>query len=371
MDPEADLTSISKMLAGLDFRYQADIVALLTAVDPDHSRICELLVESKNDMEGWKEFTAQLMLHDNEILDLWDRKRNEAANSGTWMHAMIEHLLNGYMVRANPMQGELNAAIRILAQMGSVEVYRTEWCIYAVDEDVAGSIDLVLKKTDADVYYLVDWKRSEKLQDKYNSFGKSMKPPLHEVPDCQGFHYRLQLNIYRWILEKYYEAEVRDMKVICVHPCYLPQGLVDDVPDMQAEVTQLMQSRRDSLMAQNLQRTMEVDEVSVAPDVVSPTDDVPAARASTKVYENRLAQGVVHQGTPGYRKCTHMVRQRRSSRSQPEKRLHIVLKHGGTLQKHWIEAAMMELPNLSTSAQSQVLAWFRYAGPRPLNFPKI
>ena len=95
------------------------------------------------------------------------------------------------------------------------------------------------------------------------------------------------------------------------------------------------------------------------------------AMQCTKVYENRLAEGVVHQATPGYRKCTHMVRQRRSSRSQLEKRLHIVLKHGGTLQKHWIEAAMMELLNLSTSAQPQVLAWFRYAGPRPLNFPKI
>ena len=43
------------------------------------------------------------------------------------MHAMLEDLLNGCMTKANAMQGELDASIRI----GSVEVYRS---IYAVDE---------------------------------------------------------------------------------------------------------------------------------------------------------------------------------------------------------------------------------------------
>ncbi|CAE7836607.1 unnamed protein product [Symbiodinium sp. CCMP2592] len=288
MDPEANLVAISKMLAGLDFRLQADIVALLTEVNPDRSKICELVAESKSDMEEWEEFTAQLMLHDNEILDLWDRRRNEAANSGTWMHAMLERLLNGYMIRANRMQGELNAAICILSQMESVEVYRTEWCIYAVDEDVAGSIDLVLKEKDEDIYYLVDWKRSEKLRDNYNSFGRAMKPPLHEVPDCQGYHYRLQLNIYKWILEKYYGIKVRDMKVICIHPRYLPDGFVDDVPDMQAEVSQLMQSRRDSLLAHNMQHEMELNSVDVGPG--DATDSAPAVRPSQEARQNMEQQ---------------------------------------------------------------------------------
>ena len=71
---------------------------------------------------------------------------------------------------------------------GRCEVYRTEWCIYAPDEDVAGSIDMVLNRRDSAVFYLVDWKRSEKLEDKYNGFGKTMKSPLESVADCQGQH---------------------------------------------------------------------------------------------------------------------------------------------------------------------------------------
>ena len=109
----------------------------------------------------------------------------------------------------------------------------------------------MLRNPVRDMLYLVDWKRSEKLQDKYQGYGKYMRPPLHQLSDCQGEHYRLQLNIYRWILEKYYGVGVAAMKVVCVcvHPRYLPDGFVDEVPDLQDHVTCLMQSRRDELQA--------------------------------------------------------------------------------------------------------------------------
>ena len=67
--------------------------------------------------------------------------------------------------------------------------------------------------------------------------------PLQRTADCQGEHYRLQLNIYKWILEKYYGVKVTGMKVVCVHPRYLPDGSVDEVPDMQDAINVLMQSR--------------------------------------------------------------------------------------------------------------------------------
>ena len=39
------------------------------------------------------------------------------------------------------------------------------------------------------------------------------------------------------------------MKVVCVHPRYLPEGFVDDVPNQQELISVLMQSRRDELAA--------------------------------------------------------------------------------------------------------------------------
>ena len=136
------------------------------------------------------------------------------------------------------------------------------------DEDVAGSIGMVLKQRDSAVFYLVDWKRSEKLQDKYNGFGKTKKSPLESVADCQGQHYRLQLNIYKWILEKYYGVQIHGMKVVCIHPRYLPGGFVDDVPNMQGLVSELMQCRRNEKTAHGPDQDAAVAQESFREDEV-------------------------------------------------------------------------------------------------------
>ncbi|CAE7478378.1 unnamed protein product [Symbiodinium sp. CCMP2592] len=253
VDPSISLPSIAAMLQGMDFKYQADLVHLLRQSDPNISEICRLVALSKEDLNGWDEIVSALAMSDNEIMLHWDRKRIAAANSGTWMHAMLEHMLNGYKIQPGPMEGEMTAVIRFLSGLDNVEVYRTEWCICAPEEDLAGSIDLVLKDKDTDVFHLVDWKRSENLQDKYNSYGKKMAPPIQDVDDCQGQHYRLQLNIYKWILENYYDIKVQQMKVVCVHPRYLPHGLVDIVPDMQTTVAKMMQCCRNKKAAISMQ----------------------------------------------------------------------------------------------------------------------
>ncbi|CAE7264816.1 GIP [Symbiodinium sp. CCMP2592] len=198
---------------------------------------------------GWPELEKQCMLLDSEIRLMWDTKRREAANSGTWTHAMLEFLFNGYQVMPGNMTGELDAAVALIHQLGNVEVYRTEWCIYASREDVAGSIDLVLKSSEDETFYLVDWKRSEKLQVKYNGFDRYMNPPLQNIADCHGYHSRLQLNMYKWILQTYYGIKVLAVKVVCVHPRYLPGGFVDDVLDLQEEVGKLTQCLRDHRLA--------------------------------------------------------------------------------------------------------------------------
>ena len=254
MASDTNFHQVSNMLIGLDFRLQADLVAVMRENPPDHEEICRLLRESKHECSDLHGIIDMIMLTENEVLCLWEKNKMEAANSGTWMHAMLEHHYNNHPIAAGCMRGELEAATSIVESIGILDAYRTEWCVYATDEDLAGSIDLVLRDPITKMLYLVDWKRSEKLQDKYQSFGKYMSPPLQNTCDCQGEHYRLQLNIYKWILEKYYDVQVAGMKVVCIHPRYLPDGFVDDVPNMQDAISALMQSRRDSIKAAKASR---------------------------------------------------------------------------------------------------------------------
>ena len=60
---------------------------------------------------------------------MWQAKKSQAANSGTWMAAMLERRFNSH--EAGHMQGEPDTALRIVSYTGTLETFRAEWCIYA------------------------------------------------------------------------------------------------------------------------------------------------------------------------------------------------------------------------------------------------
>ena len=213
--------------------------------------LCAELVRLQDTLNNWDDIVQEVVLTDQEIMDMWKQKAAFACNAGTWAHAMLEHMMNGFHVSPGCLKDELDIAIDFLNsirdEFPGLVVFRTEWTIHAVKEDLAGSIDLVLQDPHDGSLVLVDWKRSEKLPDKYCSYGRHMQGPLQNVPDCQGEHYRLQLNMYRWILQTYYGATVKGMKVVCVHANPSNEAFVDSVPDMSEIMHVLMQHRRESL----------------------------------------------------------------------------------------------------------------------------
>ena len=71
-----------------------------------------------------------------------------------------------------------------------------------------------------------------------------MKEPLNHLEDCSGIQYRLQLNAYKFMLEKYYHAEVAEMYVVGAHPDNEEEVFVDRVPVMEAEVSGMMAYQR-------------------------------------------------------------------------------------------------------------------------------
>ena len=45
-----------------------------------------------------------------------------------------------------------------------------------------------------------------------------MKAPLDNLPDTNYWHYSLQLNIYRRILEELYDVVVSELALVVLHP---------------------------------------------------------------------------------------------------------------------------------------------------------
>jgi len=65
-----------------------------------------------------------------------------------------------------------------------------------------------------DIY---DWKRSVGIK-KENRWRSSTTKCIEHLPDSNFWHYSLQLNTYKALLEKNYGVKVKDMYLVCLHP---------------------------------------------------------------------------------------------------------------------------------------------------------
>jgi hypothetical protein len=97
-----------------------------------------------------------------------------------------------------------------------LEPYRLEWPVWIAELKLAGSIDAVFRRPSDGAFFIYDWKRTKELKME-NRFEKGLGPLSH-VDDCNYWHYSLQLNNYRCLLEKFYGLVVNELALVILHP---------------------------------------------------------------------------------------------------------------------------------------------------------
>lgn len=149
-----------------------------------------------------------------EIKEEWLKNGTTASTTGTRLHFDIECFYNGVPNENNSI--EYNHFLNFNEDHKYLEAFRTEWMIYDKPSKLAGSVDMIFK--DGDDLHIYDWKRCKEIV-KCNPFGKSsINPLIEELPDTNYWHYCLQLNIYKYIIEKNYGYKVKDLYLIVLHP---------------------------------------------------------------------------------------------------------------------------------------------------------
>lgn len=150
---------------------------------------------------------------DEEILAEWENTRNVAAQLGTQMHANIEAFWKGEPVVDDSPEFQFFLQF---AQDRSLQPFGIELRLHHEPVKLVGTIDFVSLNEDGtvDVY---DWKRSGDLS---KGWGHCIHPKLTHVPDTKFWRYSLQLNLYRYLLEKN-GHRVRNMYLACFHPSNL------------------------------------------------------------------------------------------------------------------------------------------------------
>lgn len=155
-----------------------------------------------------------------EIETLWSDKGKDASTKGTAMHLAIEQFLNGASDVIDPQvkqTSEFQYFMNFWNDHGSdLEPWRAEWSVFSHEHMLCGQIDMLFRRKSDGKFLIYDWKRSREIKTS-NDWTKGLGPLSH-MDDCNYWHYTLQLNLYRWILEHLYDMEIAEMYLIICHP---------------------------------------------------------------------------------------------------------------------------------------------------------
>lgn len=205
----------------------------------DADKIIDNMMRSKK----WSESKYYGMTKD-EIKASWDKNRDAAAGAGTNMHYDIECYYN--KCPNNNESIEYSYFLRFVADFPHLKPYRTEWMVFHEELRLAGSIDMVFDNGDGTLS-IYDWKRCKEI--KKHDIKCSITPCIEHLPDTNYWHYCLQLNTYKAILEEKYGKKITDLYLVCLHPENKNNSYIRiKVVDLQIEVRNLFEYRKNQLL---------------------------------------------------------------------------------------------------------------------------
>jgi len=183
-----------------------------------------------------------------EIKKLWSDNGKKASTAGTKMHYDIECFYNNMEIKNDSIEYEYFLSFH--KQHTELEPFRTEWMIYDKDLKLAGSIDMIFKNKDGTLS-IYDWKRCKGIK-KENRWDSAITECINHLPDSNFWHYSLQLNTYKAILEKNYGVKVKDLYLVCLHPDNKNQSYQKiKVPNLKKEIKSLFDLRESQISKNN------------------------------------------------------------------------------------------------------------------------
>lgn len=249
----------------------------------------EFIFKSKH----WNETHKYWGMTKEEIKELWDKNRNGVSSAGTELHFHIECFMNNlhlnkyythfdlykyyetnkfntldYSISVETNISEksiisitsnnkhLNTIewyyfLKFIKDTPYLKPYRTEWTIYDEDIKIAGSVDMVYENDDGTLS-IYDWKRCKNIIriSNWNKYAETRC--ICHIPDTNFWHYALQLNVYRYIIQTKYGKFVKELKLVVLHPENENNSYeIIDLPIMNYEISELIVERKRLLNIHN------------------------------------------------------------------------------------------------------------------------
>lgn len=172
-----------------------------------------------------------------KVLEDWDARGSLAREVGTFMHQQIANYYVGkpfntkysFSYNGKYITQQVNVDISNEHQQfcdflkdHSFKPSKIEWTIYDEELQIAGTIDMLCTK--GNTFDIYDWKRSGKIidinteQPIINNIWRNGISGLENIPDTLYWHYCIQQNLYRYILEQKYGLTIGNMYLVVFPP---------------------------------------------------------------------------------------------------------------------------------------------------------
>jgi hypothetical protein len=245
-DTEHKYTSVTTWIHSLFSEFDADA-------------IISKMISSK----GWRDGHKYWGKTPQQIKELWEINRLEASHAGTQLHFLIECFMNNPSFSSDFVYSnqdlyntytklpvsltEWDYFIQFIHDFPHLIPFRTEWTVYYEEIQIAGSIDMVYQNTDGTLS-IYDWKRAKNIT-KENTFYKfANHPAISYLPDTNYWHYVLQLNIYKHILQDKYGLVIKDLFLVRLHPDAENKTYeLIELPDLSNIISILFEERKNGL----------------------------------------------------------------------------------------------------------------------------
>jgi ATP-dependent exoDNAse (exonuclease V) beta subunit len=220
------------------------------------------IIENMMKGKGWKEGHKYWGLTPEQIKAQWNSNKDAVSGAGTDLHYEIECFNNDKRFTFNYTNKELYEIymadnkerhefkslewkyfINFIKDTPELKPYRTEWTVYHDDVKISGSIDMVYENPDGTLS-IYDWKRAKEIA-KTNGFNKyAVTECINHLPDTNYWHYSLQLNTYKAILEAKYGKKIRELYLVRLHPNNEEKTYeLIKLPDLSKDITELFSQR--------------------------------------------------------------------------------------------------------------------------------
>jgi hypothetical protein len=218
---------------------------------------------------GWKEGHKYWGMTPDQIKNQWNSNKDAVSGAGTDLHFEIECFNNNKKIKNDYTNNDLfkiytseetplhekplewQYFINFVKDHSHLKPFRTEWIVFNEDIQISGSIDMVYENPDGTLS-IYDWKRAKSIT-RINTFNKFALPPsICHLPDSNFWHYALQLNMYKYILETKYHKVVKELYLVRLHPEAEEKNYeLIQLPNLSIEINDLVQERIKNIYSEN------------------------------------------------------------------------------------------------------------------------